>query len=732
MSASAKSRSVIRGKLECIVLLVAFLANLLSWSATAQETARPNFVLILADDLGWNSLSQPMDERVPNSRSDFHETPNLERLAKAGMRFTSGYASAALCCPTRRSIQFGQTPTRQGNERFARDYDPAQRPRLTIPRLLKSVDARYRTAHYGKWDLRAEIFPEDLGYDESDGNTGNRHGNVSSDQQTKFTTYYLNEDPKKIETLTSRALNFIRRNHASGNPFFLQLSHYATHVDIQTRPETYTKYAAKKPGQIHSHPAWAAMQEDLDAGIGRVLDLIEELGLAKNTYVIFMADNGGVEFIPPVKNKMDHPSTFPTPPRNHPLRGGKWVLYEGGIRVPFFVQGPGITAGSQCDVPVAGWDILPTVASLAGYAAPLPADLDGGSFRSLLETDTGVVKRPVEGLVFHRYTTAYPHSAIRVGDFKLIKTWKTQKLELYNLKEDLGETTDLAARLPDKGRELHVRLMDYRKQVDAEVLRGYGNSDDEQAGTPAGKDKPIIQQAAAGTASTVPPNILTESEIAAGWRLLWDGKTTTGWRDVKSETFPSRKWQIADGVLTVLSANDPMSVGRGSIITRERFTNFALVADFKLTPGANSGIKYFVQSNLDPENQTGAGPSVGCEFQILDDERHPDARQGRDGNRTLGSLYDLIPAAVTKQPKPIGEWNTARILVRGKHVEHWLNGQKVLEYERGSAAFRAGVAQSKFNHIPAFGEWPTGHILLQEHGDQVHFRNIKIRALPAE
>ena len=231
--------------------------------------------------------------------------------------------------------------------------------------------------------------------------------------------------------------------------------------------------------------------------------------------------------------------------------------------------------------------------------------------------------------------------------------------------------------------------------------------------------------------SAAPLNTLTKSEKAAGWRLLWDGKTTEGWRGVNTETFPTENWEIADGVFTVHEANGVRSVGGGNIITRERFASFELVADFKVTPGANSGIKYFVQSKLDPDNQTGAGPSVGCEFQILDDERHPDAKLGCDGNRTVGSLYDLMPPAASKKTKPVGEWNTARIVVQGKHVEHWLNGLKVVEYERGSATFRAFVAQSKFKDIPDFGEWPTGHILLQEHGDRVHFRNLKIRVLSA-
>jgi arylsulfatase A-like enzyme len=243
---------------------------------------------------------------------------------------------------------------------------------------------------------------------------------------------------------------------------------------MQAREATFARFAAKPRGRIHSHAAWAAMLADLDAGVGRLLAEVERLGLAETTYVILTADNGAAEFVPPVKNKMDPPSVFPVPPRNHPLRGGKWVLYEGGIRVPLVVRGPGVAPGSRCDVPVAGWDLLPTLADLAGYRDPLPGDLDGGSFRALLRDGTGSVRRSQDDLVFHRYAAGYPHSAIRVGDHKLIKLWKSGALELYNLRADPGETMNLAQREPAMTRELHDRLMAYLRRVDAEVLTGYG------------------------------------------------------------------------------------------------------------------------------------------------------------------------------------------------------------------------------------------------------------------
>ncbi|MBA4137722.1 MAG: DUF1080 domain-containing protein [Opitutus sp.] len=228
-------------------------------------------------------------------------------------------------------------------------------------------------------------------------------------------------------------------------------------------------------------------------------------------------------------------------------------------------------------------------------------------------------------------------------------------------------------------------------------------------------------------------NTLTPEEVAAGWRLLWDGKTTEGWRSAKVENteFPAKGWKIEDGVLSVLPNGGKEAVGGGDIVTREQYSEFELCADFRVTPGANSGIKYLVQLNLAPVNEKGekaaTGSSIGPEFQIIDDALHADAKLGRDGNRTLGSLYDLIPAAATKRPASVGEWNTARIVVKGARVEHWLNGQQILVYERGSPAFRELVALSKFKFIPGFGEWPAGHILLQDHGDAVSYRNVRIR-----
>ncbi|QAY76387.1 DUF1080 domain-containing protein [Sphingosinicella sp. BN140058] len=227
-------------------------------------------------------------------------------------------------------------------------------------------------------------------------------------------------------------------------------------------------------------------------------------------------------------------------------------------------------------------------------------------------------------------------------------------------------------------------------------------------------------------------NRLTEVERGAGWKLLWDGETTDGWRSAKAPGFPDKGWSIREGILSVDGADGAESTNGGDIITTREYRDFELSVDFRLTPGANSGIKYFV----DPDLLKGDGSAIGLEFQLLDDARHPDAKMGRDGNRTLGSLYDLItarnlsdPANPNKRFNPPGEWNRAVVVVRGRHVEHWLNGFKVVEYERGSPAFRALVAESKYAKWPRFGEWEAGPILLQDHGDRVDFRSLKLREL---
>lgn len=219
-------------------------------------------------------------------------------------------------------------------------------------------------------------------------------------------------------------------------------------------------------------------------------------------------------------------------------------------------------------------------------------------------------------------------------------------------------------------------------------------------------------------------NTISKTEAKEGWRLLWDGKTTKGWRSAKSETFPEKGWAIEDGVLKVLKGDGGESTNGGDIITERKYKNFELSVDFRITPGANSGIKYFVN----PDLNKGEGSAIGCEFQILDDKRHPDAKMGKNGNRTLGSLYDLIAAPVAKGFRP-GFFNTARIVVKGNHVEHYLNDVKIVEYDRNTDEWAKLVQGSKYAKWPDFGNAEMGNILLQDHGDEVHFQNIKIKEL---
>jgi hypothetical protein len=221
------------------------------------------------------------------------------------------------------------------------------------------------------------------------------------------------------------------------------------------------------------------------------------------------------------------------------------------------------------------------------------------------------------------------------------------------------------------------------------------------------------------------PNTLSPAEKAAGWRLLFDGKTSKGWRGLNRPDFPADgRWAIEGGNIHRVAEGKHVC----DLVTTDEFDNFDLRWEWKISEAGNSGLKYLVDESMGKRKDDG----VGFEYQMLDDAKHPDAKKGKDGDRTSGSLYDLIPAAKDKVLHPPGQWNESRVVVDGNHVEHWLNGGKVLSFERGSAEFKKLVAESKFKEIPRFGEVSKGHLLLQDHGNEVFVRNIKIKAARAK
>ena len=456
------------------LLLMATVLSLLGsvWPTTRQlaadeQTKRPNFIFILTDDQGWSQVSIPMDPTVPRAASKYLETPNIERLARRGMRFGSGYSPAPLCTPTRRSILCGMTPARQRGTEFRSEFN--WQGVTTLPKSLKAVDPAYRCAHFGKFGSQMGATPEEVGFDESDGPTTNRDGGCPQDMEERGKTE-VNDDPKLTTSMTRRAVAFLEKQVRQKNPFYLQVSYYATHLQVQTRERMLKKYTQKGQPDRAVTPGFAGMLEELDAGIGQILDTVDRLGISDRTYLVFTADNGGRGTIPGADESLAPP--------NRPLYGAKHSLYEGGIRVPFIAIGPGIEPHSYCAVPVAAYDLLPTFYDLAGGREPLPPEVDGGSLRSVLKNQgTGEVKRGLEGLVFHRpRRRSDPQSCIRVGNWKLLLLWKTPKRPrqslLFDLDQDLGEERDLSSEHPEKAEELQRLLIGYLNAVNAEAPAG--------------------------------------------------------------------------------------------------------------------------------------------------------------------------------------------------------------------------------------------------------------------
>lgn len=433
---------------------------------------KPNFILILTDDQSWVGTSFLADPADPRSKSDFYQTPNMERLAKSGMRMTNGYAPAPFCSPTRKSILTGLTPAKQEYQKDRDHWTKTFRKQLTIPKILKMADSNYVTAHFGKWDARYDNFtPEEMGYDVSDGLTGNNTGGGKKtlNKNGEDLPFKMDEawpkaydDPKLIFSLTQRSGDFIEEQTKNNKPFFIQISHYAVHLAITYSQKNFDKYSKVSRGEKHFVPEFAAMTEDMDVGIGILLDKVAALGIADNTYIIFMSDNGGRTSIPIGSEQKVA--------RNFPLRGGKGSMYEGGLRVPFVISGPGVSQNTHSNIPVTGLDILPTVARLAGYKNPLPQILDGGNLQSIIHNDGAeTVVRNSPFLIFHQAANRKPISAIRWGDYKLVKDWRFDKFELFDLSKDIGEKNDLSKEMPELVEKLNDALTRFLDQANAET-----------------------------------------------------------------------------------------------------------------------------------------------------------------------------------------------------------------------------------------------------------------------
>ncbi|MCE3018356.1 MAG: sulfatase [Pirellula sp.] len=440
--------------IRCPCLLLILLVSLL-WPSVSKGRAadQPNFIFMLSDDQGWNGLSVAMHPDVAGSKGEIFHTPNLEKLAAQGMRFSSAYAPAPVCSPTRISIQTGKSPAQLHWTKAA----PAVNGRKLIePRLIKDLNqnevtigellkkAGYATAHYGKWHI-AGGGPGAHGYDEHDGDTGNENA-------FKFTDH----NPVDIFGMAERAAKFMEKSQRVGKPFYIQLSWNALHAAELANKATLAKYE-KLATNNSKQAATAAITEDLDSGVGKVLEAVDQLGLSENTYIIYMSDNGSGGG-----------------GRRGGLSGGKGSVWEGGIRVPLIVRGPKVTANSWCHAPVVGYDFLPTLCALAGVPSKeLPRDIEGGDITSLLHhSGEGVVKRQREELVFHfphYQSDDGPHSAIRLGNLKLIHFYEDNRVALFDLAKDIGEREDLAQQMPKDVQELKGRLDQYLAAINAQL-----------------------------------------------------------------------------------------------------------------------------------------------------------------------------------------------------------------------------------------------------------------------
>jgi arylsulfatase A-like enzyme len=438
----------------------------LALGACATETPPPadeakplNVVFILADDLGWTDLS--------SYGGDLYETPRIDALATEGVRFTDAYAAAHICSPTRASIMTGKYPARLhlttaiGSDKSGKLASPEWTQYLpleevTIAEALKS--AGYATGHFGKWHLN-----KDKNYEPGrPGDPGSQGFDVVLTTHKPPRDADPEGDAHHVWEITDAAMKFIEA-HRDG-PFYAYVSHNTVHRPVIGRPDLVEEYEKKmKPDEIHDNPKYAAMVDELDQSVGQILDKLDELGLRENTLVIFTSDNGGF-----LGDEKDEATV------NTPLRSGKGHMYEGGIRVPSIVRWPGVTpAGTESHEPISSVDYYPTLLEATGATGDPAhnANVDGISIVPLLKDPSAHLDREALYWHFPHYSPqgGFPSGAVRVGDLKLVEFFEDMHVELYNLKEDISESRDLAGEMTEKAEEMKTRLHEWREAVGAQM-----------------------------------------------------------------------------------------------------------------------------------------------------------------------------------------------------------------------------------------------------------------------
>lgn len=681
----------------------------------------PNVILLMGDDHAW-------DEVAYNGHPHL-QTPVLDEMAATGLRMDRFYSGASTCSPTRGSFLTGRNPNRFGT--FAPNW--SMRPEeYTIGHLMQQ--AGYRTGHFGKWHVgpvkkSSPTSPGAMGFDEW----------LSHDNFFELDPVLVRNggEPKKYpgessEIIIDETIRFIEDSGKKDKPFMAVVWFGSPHEPYQALPEDMAlyenlprKYAnmevsltSNETGQKTTRPLRDVLQERyseitaMDRAIGNLRDYLKQSGLRENTIVWYCGDNG-------IPSSGD---------ATNPFRGMKGDVYEGGIRVPCVIEWPAtINKHFASKTNTVTSDILPTLAQLTGQQLS-GRPIDGISLVPLFKgnmpkrpspiffwdydtnAETSVEREPYIDLVLQEGTTPlvkmmdgkytrsfrnFHHPEIRKTDFNgpravldnryklVIDGGKDTGVELFDIRKDPNETTNLAKEKPAIVKKFKRQLKDWQDSV---------------------------------------LYSLTGKDYEEDWKLLWDGRTTNGWRAIYQDEFPTSGWIVENGELICLGEELLDEKRGGAIITNKKYGSFELSFEFKIQEGANSGIKYFIDESL----KARMGHGLGLEYAILDDNNFP--YPDKDAKRTCGSLYDLVKAK-PGATRPVGEWNKGRLVVRGNQIEHWLNGRKVVEIEKGSPQYYDLVSKSKYKNIKGWGEFPKGHILIQDEGPRTAFRNIRIREL---